>query len=492
MFWRFRSCTGAFRDIRVRGDFRAHAFAATFLALSFALPAAAQRDLPENVRHLAQQAREQTLKNNWSDAAATYQKAVALAPRNAILWTELGAVQAKTGRFADAISSYEQALRVLPRSAAAEIGLAQAFRAVGNYEEARRILERDAREHPKDARPLAIMGDLDLEMQTYDAAVQQLTAALTLNPADTDSRNRLAMAYKSKNDPTNALAQLAKVLSRDPDNALAHYLRAGIISDQHQDSRALPDAENAVALQPQNARARVLLSKILLRVSESAPQERAAEECSRAAAMLAPLGDIRPNDSETLFLLSRALHCAGNLEEEKKTLAAFETESQREHSTQENQKQANHLVDEANDRALKNDLPGALDLLNQALEKDPGHPGAYSLLAKLYYSAGDIDKATEAISKAIELAPYGPDALYVQGKVFEKQGKLDEALAAFERTTLVNPKESDAYFEMGAIYEQRNDRVRALAAYKKALELSPGDPDYERALAGLAGNPSPH
>jgi tetratricopeptide (TPR) repeat protein len=193
-------------------------------------------------------------------------------------------------------------------------------------------------------------------------------------------------------------------------------------------------------------------------------------------------------DSETLFLLLRAYECAGATEQAEKMLAAFEASSKNDRETKENQTQAKHLVQQANELALKNDFAGSLDLLQQAIAKDATYGAAYSQLAKLYYSAGDIEKASESISKALEHDPYQPDFLYVQGKIFEKQGKLDEALGAFQRTTIVNPKESDAFFEMGVIYEQCGDRERALSAYKKAAMLSPQDPEYQRALAALSGH----
>ena len=55
-------------------------------------------------------------------------------------------------------------------------------------------------------------------------------------------------------------------------------------------------------------------------------------------------------DSETLFLLSRAYDCAGNSEEAQKTLAEFEASSQNDRTTKENQTQAKHLVQQANEQ----------------------------------------------------------------------------------------------------------------------------------------------
>jgi len=136
--------------------------------------------------------------------------------------------QAFAGDSAAAIASYDEALRVSPHNLAAEIGLAQAYRGVHNYDEAKRVLERSRAEHPQSEKPLAALGDLEIELQTYDAAIAHLRAALAIVPSDVESRNRLAVAYQAKGDLDSALAQIAKVLARDPKNALAYYTRAKI------------------------------------------------------------------------------------------------------------------------------------------------------------------------------------------------------------------------------------------------------------------------
>ena len=422
---------------------------------------------------------------------------VAQTPRqSAEAWIQQGHAAALAGQLADAITDYQDALRIAPRNLDAEIGLAQAYRGVRNFDAAKQTLEKARREHPKSAAPLAMLGDLDLELQTYDAAIAHLTAALALEPANVDARNRLAVAYKAKGgvaDKANALAQIAKVLARDPQNALALYTRAQIYADQNRDALALPDAEKVVELQPQNSRGRALLGKILLRAPADATSQEIKQRCGQAVLALEPVVNVAgaaPSvaaDSETLFLLSRAYRCAGQDERAASTLEEFEKSSQNDRTTKENQTQAKHLVQQADELAMKNDLAGSLAVLQQAIAMDATYPAAYSQLAKLYYSADEIEKASDAIAQALQRAPYHPEYLYVQGKILEKQGKLDDALGAFQRTVLVNPKESDAYFEMGAIYQQRGERAEARAAYAKAVEISPEDPDYKRALAGLSG-----
>ena len=414
---------------------------------------------------------------------------------------EQGRAAAAAGKFPDAIASYQEALRLAPHNLQAEIGAVQAYRGVHNFDEAKKNLEEAHREHPRSAAPLAVYGDLDIQLQTYEAAIAHLNAALALDPRDVDARNRLAVAYKAKGDAPSALAQLAKILARDPKNALAHYTRADIYADHNQDDLALADAEKVVELQPENRLGRALLAKILVRPPEKPAPGEIKARCAKAVDALEPLvgagsaSDAASQppapDSETLFLLSRAYRCAGQDDKAQQTLAAFEKSSQNDRTTAENKLQAKHLVQHADELAMKNDFAGSLALLNQAIALDPTYAATYSQLAKLYYSAGEIAKASDAIGQALAREPYHPEYLYVQGKILERQSKLDEALAAFEESARVNPKESDAYFEMGAIYQQRGDRASALAAYKKAVEISPDDPDYKRALASLNSNAAP-
>jgi len=177
-----------------------------FSSCAFAL----QRPLSE-VENLKQQAHSALASGQWDAAIQDYEKAIALAPKDANLRVELGVVLTKAGRLADSIAAFQEALRLAPHNLAAELGLAQAYRAVHNYEEARRILNFAIREHPKSAEPLAALGDFELQQQTYDAAIGHLKASLALAPANVETRNLLAGAYRAKGDLANALAERMEV-----------------------------------------------------------------------------------------------------------------------------------------------------------------------------------------------------------------------------------------------------------------------------------------
>jgi len=377
------------------------------------------------------------------------------------------------GRYPEAIEMYRRAMTLAPRNELAEIGLSNAYRAVHNYEEARSILQTARREHPKSVAVLSALGSLEMEAESFDAAIEALRAAVAIAPDEVRLRNLLGSAYLSKGDSKTALVEFEKVLARDQENQLAHFSRAQIFADTDQNEKALADAEKVVAAKPDYLPGRALLGKILVRL----------KQCERAAEILRPAMNPPALDTPSLFLLANAYECAGKREFAAHAREEFAAASQADRKHAEDETQSKHLVEQANELARQNKFSDALELLQQALGKNPQNGFAYSQQAKIYFSMRDAQKASEAIGKALAIQPFQPDFLYVAGVIAVSEGKTDEALAAFEKVTQVNPKEADAYYEIGKIRLQQGDRGKALAAFRKASELDPGDADYKRAVA---------
>jgi tetratricopeptide (TPR) repeat protein len=440
-----------------------------------------------NTEATIQKATAAAASGDLAGAESDYSTAIAAQPTDAALHVAYADFLLVQRRYADAIAQFREALRLAPHRLDAEIGLATAYRGVHNYDETKRVLEAARREHPTDARPLFILGDLDIELQSYDSAIAHLKSAAALRPNDVEIHERLLIAYKAKGDAPDALAQASAVLAHDPKNAVAYFTRAEIYADHNKTELARKDAERVVELQPHNARGRALLAKILLRTPADETPAQGVERCKHAVEILEPLASdaANPPDSDSLFLMARAYQCSGEPDKAAEANAAFEKSSKNDRTTKENQTQAKHLVEEANALAQKNDLDGAEKVLDQAIDLDPTYGPTYSQLAKIYYSEGKMDEASDAIGKALDRAPNEPEFLYVRGKILERQNRLEDAVSDFERTVAVDPSESDAYFEMGQIYQQMGNRAAALKAYEAATRLAPNDPDYKRALDAL-------
>lgn len=426
---------------------------------------------------LRKEARAAVEQGELEQALASYRQAAVLEPHDVSLQVDLAQLLKALNRPLQAISAFETALQMDPQNEPAELGLSDAYRQVFNYAEARRLLERSRLEHPKSAAPLVALGELDIQFQQYKDALLHLRQALRVSPANLTAHLDLAAVYHARGDLEAALKELNLVIGRDPNTALAYYLRGSIYADRDEGARALLDAQEVGRLQPNNPRGRILMARIQVHL----------HQCAEAVELLQPLMGSPLEDAETLYLLARAYHCAGQEDLSTQTTAKFAERSKRDHSLRQEKQRADDLAAQAGEMARKNQQAAALDLLNQALAKDPENGQAYAQLAKIYYSQGKWDKAREAVERALKSNPYAPDCLYVLGRLLAQQGDLPAALRAFEQTLQVDPQESDAYYEMGMIYVKLKDRARALEALKKAVELSPDDADYRRALENAEG-----
>jgi Flp pilus assembly protein TadD len=371
-----------------------------------------------------------------------------------------------------AIEAAQKALLHQPRNLTIELSLADLYRRVHNEEQARAILQTARRQHPRSLPVLRAIGILEMDTLNYNASISAFRAALNIAPANPDIKNLLATAYLKNGDAAAALAELNAVLSRNPHDGLARFIRAGIYADAGENEKALLDAEKVVAARPQYQPGRTLYAKILVRLSQ----------CPRAVEILRDMQDQPAPDADQLFLLASAYDCVGQKDLASATRAEFEKVSRAQHEASENRVQSLHLVEQANELAMHNQFSEAQDLLQQALEKNPENAFAYSQQAKIYFSMKQPQQARAAITKALEIQPDHPDFLFVRGVLETGEGNLDSALASFNAVTLINPKEADAYFEIGKLYLQKNDRPRALAAFRKATELAPDDSDYRQAL----------
>jgi len=79
------------------------------------IPSPAPQAFADGVAKLNRQARAAIAAEHWEVAAASYDKAIQLAPKTAKLRVELGMLLTKLGRLPDEIVMYQKALRIAPQ-----------------------------------------------------------------------------------------------------------------------------------------------------------------------------------------------------------------------------------------------------------------------------------------------------------------------------------------------------------------------------------------
>ncbi len=124
---------------------------------------------------------------------------------------------------------------------------------------------------------------------------------------------------------------------------------------------------------------------------------------------------------------------------------------------------------------LKNeDIEGALEDFNKAIEKDPKYAEAYLNRGFVYGNTGELQDALADFDKAITLDSGYVEAYYNRGFIYGYFEEYEKSMADFNRVIELNPKDSEAYINRALIRSRLGDREGELADLKEAARL--GDP----------------
>jgi len=127
----------------------------------------------------------------------------------------------------------------------------------------------------------------------------------------------------------------------------------------------------------------------------------------------------------------------------------------------------NDLMSQAEAARAQNDLPTAIRLYAQAVERNPNLPDAWWFLGSLQYATGAYEPARDALSHYVELMPKAGPALALRGLCEFETGQFPEALQDIQKG-----------ISLGAANQPRNDQI---LRYHEALLLTRLG-NYDRAL----------
>ena len=156
------------------------------------------------------------------------------------------------------------------------------------------------------------------------------------------------------------------------------------------------------------------------------------------------------------------------------------------------------LVTRARPAALSQDpaqVAMALDLLGEALHRDPGHARALALAgwsraiganhAFTRDPAAVRAQAAEDARAALALALDDPEVLTLVAGVMSLTHRLDEAECLVKRSLALDPHQPEALRRLGFIENFRGRGPRAAIAFRRALLASPTGDDRSMSLIGL-------
>lgn len=110
--------------------------------------------------------------------------------------------------------------------------------------------------------------------------------------------------------------------------------------------------------------------------------------------------------------------------------------------------------------------------------------------AKAYRKTGQAQKAIEILKKALQKDPNNFTLNIELGMSYEQNGDTDLAISTYEKASSINPKHYLPYKLLGFIYfNRKKDKGKAEKYLEQSLTLNPNQPDVQRFLDNMRGQP---
>jgi tetratricopeptide (TPR) repeat protein len=119
----------------------------------------------------------------------------------------------------------------------------------------------------------------------------------------------------------------------------------------------------------------------------------------------------------------------------------------------------------------------ALSAYSETLKLQPDKAGAYTNIGVVYYQTGQLDDAIGQFQKALELDPKDAETHYLLGAAHVQKDDLTNAEAEFNTALGLKPELAPAHIGLGNIYLLNQQYDQAIASLEKALAIQPDSPE---------------
>ena len=224
------------------------------------------------------------------DASTCYQRAIELDSKLFMAYANLDHVWHKQGKLDDAIACYRKAIELNAKNPLVHSNLGSALNQQGKTDDAVACYKKAIEVAPKFAVAHFNLGIALTAQNKFDEAIASYRRAIELNPRFVLAYQRLAAILLSqKTDCDGAIEVIQKVISLQPKLAAPHFNLATAFSYKGQENEAIASYRTAIRLDPTYAQAYERLARLLTTCADLKlrnPQE--ALEAARKAVELDP------------------------------------------------------------------------------------------------------------------------------------------------------------------------------------------------------------
>ena len=436
---------------------------------------------------------------NLKEAEQHFAAAVKADPNSASARNNYGAILMRTGRSSLAAVEFEKSLKLDPNQQNALVNLAQIRFAADDLRASAELFKRALTIQPDVdiARALIVialrlkdypaastyyqsyaatergtqtpaaraeLGSALFEAGLLKEAEAELTAAVNLNPTDTDSVVRLARVYLARKEIPAAGRTLEAAVARGNDPAPVYALLADVYEQSGHVENAIPAMRLAIQRDPQSERYRFAYAVLL--TNSNAP--------GAAVIRLEEALQSFPASSRLWFALGFANFKLDKNEEAERALRK---------AVELDPKFAPAFAYLGLIRAKTGAYGEAITLYENGLRADSNLAVVHHLIADAMLKQNADARVVEThLRQAVTMDPTFTPARLSLGKLFMRAQRWSEAVVELEQVVKLDPTVPEAYYQLGLAYgrlKRTGDAQTAMATFKRLSDAEKKREDEE-------------
>jgi tetratricopeptide (TPR) repeat protein len=376
------------------------------------------------------------------------------APDNPRIVCEAAVEHVELGRPADAERCYDKALAIDGAFLPALRGLARLVRKRGDHERALAIFEKAASLDPGSTRILVELAACRRHSGDGVGAIAALERATALDPGHAGASLALAAEYQKVWELEKAAALYETVLSREPSNVAA-LIGKGMVERKRGNAAAALDCFRIAGAAGGHQRTAIAAMLGELRMTG---------QYAEARELLSQLMQDAPDDCGYLLQRARIEHAAGELQQSSFYLAEV---IKREPSRIE------AYVERAADENKLGRLARAIQILNEALSKDPRHGGVLAALGDHAWAAENLQEALRHYNRASSASPSNIPLRWKIARCLLMLGMISECFSAIDEVAARFGASPEYFVTKSRVLQQLGESTAAHALLAEAVRKYP-------------------
>jgi tetratricopeptide (TPR) repeat protein len=396
-------------------------------------------------------------RGDFAEARRLLQEAVEDDPKDGALWFHLGVSCTETNNLDEAITAFERARALAPRQADTYFNLGLVYWRKGAINKAKDSYRAGLALQPKETTALENYSLLLMKTEEYQAAIAPLEELKNDPKAGVPARVALIECYLKTGQWQAAERETDAIIQHNTAGPADQTKIAAVLLENGAPESAEKLFRNSLSLDPNQANANGALAEIYLEQKKLSD----AADCFQKAMQL------DPDSAEYAFGFVRVLLAMKRPEQ----LISFLNSIQEKFGTLPNYQYALGL-------AYYNEhhyAESAAVLEKLLLGHPPREDKVEHLLGDAYLSMDELDNAEAAYRTAIDENPKDPDYYVAYATALRRKGpeNLDDAITRLLSAQRITPNDWRIQLELGLCYESKGQYADAATLVGEAVRSQP-------------------